>query len=39
MVEGNSRMPEAVRARMLEQLAAAKVPARLINRIETRMGG
>ena len=32
-------LPEAVRARMLEQLAAAKVPARLINRIETRMGG
>ncbi|MFV1465464.1 MULTISPECIES: efflux RND transporter periplasmic adaptor subunit [unclassified Phaeobacter] len=39
MVEGNSRMPQAVKARMLEQLAAAKVPAGLINRIETRMGG
>ncbi|MFS4582008.1 efflux RND transporter periplasmic adaptor subunit [Phaeobacter sp. C3_T13_0] len=39
MVERNSGMPEAAKARMLAQLAEAKVPARLINRIETRMGG
>ncbi|WP_293576210.1 HlyD family efflux transporter periplasmic adaptor subunit [Phaeobacter sp.] len=39
LVEGNSRMPDAVKERMLSQLAEGKVPARLVNRIETRMGG
>ncbi|WP_323781225.1 efflux RND transporter periplasmic adaptor subunit [Leisingera sp.] len=39
MVEGNSRMPSEMKARMLQQLAEAKVPAQLVSRIETRMGG
>ncbi|APG48426.1 efflux RND transporter periplasmic adaptor subunit [Phaeobacter porticola] len=39
MVEGHTGMPDAVKARMLAQLAEAKVPMRLVNRIETRMGG
>ncbi len=38
-VEGNSRMNAAAKARMLGQLAQAKVPSRLIRRIESRMGG
>ena len=39
LVEQNSRMPQEAKARVLAQLAEAKVPARLVNRIETRMGG
>ncbi|WP_264211018.1 efflux RND transporter periplasmic adaptor subunit [Leisingera thetidis] len=39
LVEGNSRMPSEMKARMLQQLAEAKVPAQLVTRIETRMGG
>ena len=38
-VEANTRMPDAVKERLLGQLAEAQVPARLINRIEARMGG
>lgn len=33
-VEGNERMPEQVRARMLAQLAEDKVPAQVVERIE-----
>lgn len=36
-VEGNRRMPEAVRARLLAQLAAPEVPAATIARLEERM--
>ena len=32
-------MPEDVKARVLSQLAAARVPASLVARIEARMGG
>lgn len=38
-VEGNKRMPAEAKKRVLGQLADAKVPAKLINRIESRMGG
>lgn len=38
-VEANTRMPDAVKERLLGQLAEAQVPAKLINRIEARMGG
>ena len=38
-VEGNSRMPDEVKARLLGQLAEAKVPAQVVERIESRMGG
>jgi RND family efflux transporter MFP subunit len=38
-VEGNTRMPEEARKRVLAQLAEPSVPAKLVNRIETRMGG
>lgn len=38
-VEANKRMPKEAKTRVLEQLAAAKVPARLVQRIESRMGG
>lgn len=33
-VEGNARMPEQVRARMLAQLAEEQVPAQVVDRIE-----
>ncbi|MGR3760503.1 efflux RND transporter periplasmic adaptor subunit [Roseobacteraceae bacterium NS-SX3] len=39
LVEGNSRMPQDVKARVLRQLAEAKVPARLVDRLESRRGG
>ncbi|KIC31726.1 efflux RND transporter periplasmic adaptor subunit [Leisingera sp. ANG-S5] len=39
LVEGNSRMPSEMKAKMLQQLAEAKVPAQLVSRIESRMGG
>lgn len=38
-VEGNQRMPAEAKTRVLEQLTAARVPARLVQRIESRMGG
>ncbi|MCF6444381.1 efflux RND transporter periplasmic adaptor subunit [Nereida sp. MMG025] len=37
-VEGNTRMPEEARARILSELQNEKVPARIITRIEQRMG-
>ena len=38
-VEGNARMPEDAKARMLEQLAQDQVPAQVVARLEDRMGG
>lgn len=38
-VEGNARMPEEAKARVLEQLRQDKVPAEVVARIEARMGG
>lgn len=38
-VEGNKRMPDEMRQRILSRLAGDKVPAQLVNRIEARMGG
>ncbi|MEP1330211.1 HlyD family efflux transporter periplasmic adaptor subunit [Pseudophaeobacter sp.] len=38
-VEANDRLPDAVKARVLAQLAKAEVPVKLVDRIETRMGG
>ncbi|QUJ75590.1 HlyD family efflux transporter periplasmic adaptor subunit [Sulfitobacter albidus] len=38
-VEGNSRMPEEAKARVLARLAEPRVPARMVERIESRMGG
>lgn len=38
-VEGNSRMPPEAKARLLGQLENEKVPAQLVERIESRMGG
>ena len=38
-VEGNKRMPEEMKARVLTQLAAPQVPAKMVERIEGRMGG
>lgn len=38
-VEGNERMPAEAKARVLGQLAEARVPARVVERIEGRMGG
>ncbi|MCZ4352201.1 HlyD family efflux transporter periplasmic adaptor subunit [Roseovarius aestuarii] len=38
-VEGNTDMPDAVRTRLLDQLAQARVPARVVQRLENRMGG
>jgi len=38
-VEGNSRMPAEARARILAQLAEPEVPAQVIERLESRMGG
>ncbi|MBF9030707.1 HlyD family efflux transporter periplasmic adaptor subunit [Rhodobacterales bacterium HKCCE3408] len=37
-VESNTFIPEEVRARMLQQLAEDEVPARMVARIEARMG-
>jgi multidrug efflux pump subunit AcrA (membrane-fusion protein) len=39
LVEGNTRMPDAVKQRLLLQLAEAQVPAKLVDRIEARKGG
>lgn len=38
-VEANARMPAEAKARVLEQLAQEKVPAQVIERLESRMGG
>ncbi|MCG6903866.1 MAG: HlyD family efflux transporter periplasmic adaptor subunit [Rhodobacter sp.] len=38
-VEGNSRMPEEAKKRVLAQLSQPQVPAQMIERIESRMGG
>ncbi|NDR55949.1 efflux RND transporter periplasmic adaptor subunit [Aliiruegeria sabulilitoris] len=38
-VEGNARMPAEARARVLSQLKQEKVPAGVVERIESRMGG
>ena len=38
-VEANNRMPEEVKARVLAQLGGDRVPAQLVERIESRMGG
>lgn len=38
-VEANTRMPKEARDRILSQLEQAKVPARMVQRIEERMGG
>jgi len=38
-VEGNQRMPAEAKARVLAQLTEARVPARTVERIESRMGG
>ncbi|MEP1941973.1 MAG: HlyD family efflux transporter periplasmic adaptor subunit [Sulfitobacter sp.] len=38
-VEGNKRMPDEAKARVLGLLAAPQVPARTVARIESRMGG
>jgi RND family efflux transporter MFP subunit len=38
-IEGNTRMPEEAKTRLLAQLSADQVPASTIERIEERMGG
>lgn len=38
-VEGNKRMPKEARDRVLARLAEPKVPAQMVARIESRMGG
>ena len=38
-VEGNARMPAEVKARLLATLSESKVPAQMVARIESRMGG
>ena len=38
-VEGNARMPAEAKARILGQLEKDQVPARMVERIESRMGG
>ncbi|WP_324752133.1 efflux RND transporter periplasmic adaptor subunit [Roseovarius sp. Pro17] len=38
-VEGSRDMPDAMRTRLLDQLAQARVPARVVERLENRMGG
>ncbi len=38
-VEGNKRMPKAAKERVLAQLSQPQVPAKMIARIEGRMGG
>ncbi|MCY4180472.1 MAG: HlyD family efflux transporter periplasmic adaptor subunit [Litoreibacter sp.] len=37
-VEANTRIPDEVKTRMLGQLQEAKVPARMVERLESRMG-
>ncbi|KIN70717.1 Efflux transporter, RND family, MFP subunit [Sulfitobacter noctilucae] len=38
-VEGNNRMPDEAKARVLARLAEPRVPANMVARIESRMGG
>lgn len=38
-VEGNERMPDVVKSRILAELGQSKVPAETVTRIEARMGG
>lgn len=38
-VEGNGRMPDAVKQRILAQLESGEVPAQMVERLEGRMGG
>lgn len=38
-VEANNRMPAEAKQRVLGQLQGNEVPARLVNRLEQRMGG
>jgi len=38
-IEGNTRMPQEAKARVLARLQEPKVPAQMIERIESRMGG
>ena len=38
-VEGSARLPEAAKERILATLAKTQVPAKLVDRIEARMGG
>lgn len=38
-VEANTRMPEEARQRILQQLSQVSVPAQVVERIESRMGG
>ncbi|SEO74800.1 HlyD family secretion protein [Salinihabitans flavidus] len=38
-VEGNARLPDAVKERLLSELSQPRVPARTVSRIEARMGG
>lgn len=38
-VEANDRMPQEAKARVLAQLAEPQVPAQMVERIESRMGG
>ena len=38
-VEANQRMPKEAKARVLARLAKSKVPAKMVARIEGRMGG
>ena len=37
-IEANTRIPDAVKTRMLSQLAESEVPAELVERLESRMG-
>ena len=39
MVEANTRIPKEAKERILGQLAQAKVPARIVQRLESRGGG
>jgi membrane fusion protein (multidrug efflux system) len=38
-IEGNKRMPEDAKARVLARLAEPMVPAQMVERIEGRIGG
>ena len=38
-VQANTRMPEEARQRILNQLSQTSVPAQVVERIESRMGG
>ncbi|WP_323769446.1 efflux RND transporter periplasmic adaptor subunit [Antarctobacter sp.] len=38
-IEANTRMPEAAKTRLLAQLSQKQVPAEMVERLESRMGG